>query len=378
MANQQSNIDGTVVVIGGGVVGCFIAYRLAGAGVSVTLVEQEGPGSGATGNSAGNIQPGSGRDDTYKIALGAESLALWRKYLPQIKAAGGIDYLEQDVRYVYAATNNQEERESRQILSDLTAAGLKAEWVDGLTAREIEPRLAGSIIGGTLNQDCIQMEPKLFIAAMANAVKSVGVTVLRQKQAVGLTVTGGRAKDVVFQDGSSLDCSSVVLATGAWTLKIMSEWLGYDLSVEPVGLQKLHLGLGSAAPLNCAVRWNSVNIVSRRDGLVHAGSKMDASGFDTKPSDETRDWLLAQVKAIMPGFQPSGVETIAAFAASTPERGIPLIGELPGTDGVLLAVPSTDGFLMAALLADMTANLMINGQAHELMQRSPLAQAASR
>ena len=200
MANQQSNIDGTVVVIGGGVVGCFIAYRLAGAGVSVTLVEQEGPGSGATGNSAGNIQPGSGRDDTYKIALGAESLALWRKYLPQIKAAGGIDYLEQDVRYVYAATNNQEERESRQILSDLTAAGLKAEWVDGPTAREIEPRLAGSIIGGTLNQDCIQMEPKLFIAAMANAVKSVGVTVLRQKQAVGLTVTGGRAKDVVFQE----------------------------------------------------------------------------------------------------------------------------------------------------------------------------------
>mgnify|MGYP000116960078 FL=1 len=79
MTNQQSNIDGTVVVIGGGVVGCFIAYRLAGAGVSVTLVDQEGPGSGATGNSAGNIQPGSGSDDTYKIALGAEGLALWRK-----------------------------------------------------------------------------------------------------------------------------------------------------------------------------------------------------------------------------------------------------------------------------------------------------------
>ena len=378
MANQQSNIDGTVVVIGGGVVGCFIAYRLAGAGVSVTLVEQEGPGSGATGNSAGNIQPGSGSDDTYKIALGAESIALWRKYLPQIKEAGGIDYLEQDVRYVYAATNNQEERESRQILSDLAAAGLKAEWVDGPTAREIEPRLAGSIIGGTLNQDCIQMEPKLFMAAIANAAESVGVTVLRQKQAVGLTVTGGRAKGVIFQDRSSLDCSSVVLATGAWTLKIMSEWLGYDLPVEPVGLQKLHLGLGSAAPLNCAVRWNSVNIVSRRDGLVHAGSKMDPAGFDAKPSDETRDWLLAQVAAIMPGFQPSSVETIAAFAASTPERGIPLIGKLPGTDGVLLAVPSTDGFLMAALLADMATNLMINGQAHELMQRSPLAQSAPR
>ena len=377
MTNQQSNINGTVAVIGGGVVGCFIAYRLAGAGVSVTLVEQEGPGSGATGNSAGNIQPASGDDDTYKIALGAESLALWRKYLPEIKTAGGIDYLEQDVRYIYAATNDQEERESRQILSDLKSAGLRSEWVDGPTAREIEPRLADSITGGALHQDCIQMDPKLFMAAMANAAESVGVTVQRQKQAVGLTVTGGRANGVIFQDGSSLECSSVILATGAWTLKIMSEWLGYDLPVEPHGLQKLHLGLGTSAPLNCAVRWNSVNIVSRRDGLVHAGSKFDPAGFDTKPTDETRDWLLAQVAAIMPGFQPASVETIAAFAASTPDR-IPLVGELPGTEGVFLAVPSTDGFLMAALLADMTTNLMLNGQAHELMQRSPLAQATSR
>ena len=377
MTNQQSNINGTVAVIGGGVVGCFIAYRLAGAGVSVTLVEQEGPGSGATGNSAGNIQPASGDDDTYKIALGAESLALWRKYLPEIKTAGSIDYLEQNVSYIYAATNDQEERESRQILSDLKSAGLKSEWVDGLTAREIEPRLADSITGGALHQDCIQMDPKLFMAAMANAAESVGVTVQRQKQAVGLTVTGGRANGVVFQDGSSLECSSVILATGAWTLKIMSEWLGYDLPVEPHGLQKLHLGLGTSAPLNCAVRWNSVNIVSRRDGLVHAGSKFDPAGFDTKPTDETRDWLLAQVAAIMPGFQPASVETIAAFAASTPDR-IPLVGELPGTEGVFLAVPSTDGFLMAALLADMTTNLMLNGQAHELMQRSPLAQATSR
>ena len=42
-------MEGTVAVVGGGVVGCFIAYRLAAMGVSITLVEQEGPGAGATG-----------------------------------------------------------------------------------------------------------------------------------------------------------------------------------------------------------------------------------------------------------------------------------------------------------------------------------------
>ena len=371
-------MEGTVAVVGGGVVGCFIAYRLAAMGVSVTLVEQEGPGAGATGNSAGNIQPASGDDDAYKIALGAESLALWRNQLPRIKeAAGEIDFLEQDVRYFYAATNDQEEEDVRRILRDVTAAGLKAEWVDGAAARQMEPRLSPSITGGMLHTDCIQMDPKLFMAAFANAAEVAGVTFQLKNQAASLTVTGGRIRGVKLQDTSTLECSSVVLATGAWTLKAVSDWLGYDLPVEPFGLQKLHLGLGTADPLRCAVRWNGVNIVCRRDGLVHAGSRFDPAGFDAQPSAESEQWLLEQVAAILPGFQPSGVENIAAFAASTPAR-IPLIGQLPGIDGIYLAVPSTDGFLMAAVLAEMTANLMVNGETHHLMDRSPLTQAKAR
>ena len=373
MTNSQNNMEGTVAVVGGGVVGCFTAYRLAALGVRVTLLEQAGPGSGATGNSAGNIQPASGDDDAYKIALGAESLALWRKHLPQIKEAGGIDYREQDVRYLYAAVNEDEEYEARRILDDVQSAGLKAEWVDGLTAREIEPRLSPSITGGTLHQDCIQMDPKLFMVALANAAEAQGVTIQRQVQAVGLTAAGGRIRGIDLQDGSLLECSSAILATGAWTLRVVSEWLGYDLPVEPYGLQKLHLGLGTAAPLNCAVRWNGVNIVCRKDGFVHAGSRFDPAGFDSQPLPETERWLLEQVAEIMPGFQPSSVENIAAFAASTPAR-IPLVGRLQGIEGIFMAVPSTDGFLMAAVLAEMTADLLVNGKTHPLMERSPLAQ----
>ena len=341
-------------------------------GVSATILESQAPGSGATGNSAGNIQPGSGDDDAYKIALGGESLALWRKHLPQIKESGGVDYREQDIRYLYAAANQDEEREVRRILADMKAAGLRAEWVDGPMVREIEPRLSESITGGILHNDCIQMDPKLFMAALSNAAEAKGVVIQRGSRAVGLDVSEGRIQAIALQDGSSLECSSVVLATGAWTAQAVSEWLGVELPVEPYGLQKLHLGVGSASPLNCAVRWGGVNIVSRKDGLVHAGSRFDPAGFDSQPSTEAQEWLLGQVASILPGFHPSGVENIAAFAASTPQR-IPLVGPLPGVDGVYLVVPSTDGFLMAAVLAEMTAELLVSGKRHELIDRSPLA-----
>jgi len=377
MNDNQNNLNGTVAVIGCGAVGCFTAYRLAGMGASVRLIDQVGPGAGATGNSAGNVQPASGDDDAYKIALGAESLALWRKHLPRIQDAGGIDYRDQDVHYLYAATTGEEEGVVRRILADVTAAGLRAEWVDGNVARQLEPRLSDSITGGMLHHDCIQMDPKLLMAALSKTAEAEGVTIQGQKQAVGLSLAGDRIQGVELQDGSTLECSSVVLATGAWTLKAMSDWLGYELAVEPYGLQKLHLGLGTAAPLNTAIRWNGVNIVCRKDGLVHAGSRFDPDGFDSRPSSDSELWLLDQVASIIPGFKPSGIENIAAFAASTPGR-MPLIGGLPGINGIYLAVPSTDGFLMSAVLAEMTADLMINGREHQLMARSPLAQAKPR
>ena len=372
MSGPKGVSDGTAVVIGSGAVGCFTAYRLAAMGLSVTLIDQEEPGAGATGNSAGNVQPASGDDDSSKIILGAESLALWRKHLPHINEVGGIDYQDQDVHYLYASTDETEEPKVRRILADVTAAGLRAEWVDGDAARNLEPRLSKSITGGMLHHDCIQMDPKLLMIALSKTAEVEGAIILRNTKAAGLSLIEDRITGVKLEDGSTLECSSVVIATGAWTLKALSDWLGYKLPVEPYGLQKVHMGLGSAPPLNCAIRWNGVNIVCRKDGLVHAGSRFDPNGFDAKPSSDSERWLLDQVAKIVPGFEPASVENIAAFAAST-RRRIPIVGPLPRTAGIYLAVPSTDGFLMAAVLADMTANLMVNGQKHGMMDLSAIA-----
>ena len=372
MSGPKGISDGTAVVIGSGAVGCFTAYRLAAMGLSVTLIDQEEPGAGATGNSAGNVQPASGDDDSSKIILGAESLALWRKHLPHINEVGGIDYQDQDVHYLYASIDETEELKVRRILADVIAAGLRAEWVAGDAARKLEPRLSESITGGMLHHDCIQMDPKLLMIALSKTAEAEGATILRNTKAAGLSLIEDRITGVKLEDGSTLECSSVVIATGAWTLKALSDWLGYKLPVEPYGLQKVHMGLGSAPPLNCAIRWNGVNIVCRKDGLVHAGSRFDPNGFDVKPSSDSERWLLDQVAKIVPGFEPASVENISAFAAST-RRRIPIVGPLPRTAGIYLAVPSTDGFLMAAVLADMTANLMVNGQKHGMMDLSAIA-----
>jgi glycine/D-amino acid oxidase-like deaminating enzyme len=57
----------SVTIIGGGVIGCFLAYRLALEGVPVTLIERHAVGAGATGASAGNVQPGVGHAADLRV-----------------------------------------------------------------------------------------------------------------------------------------------------------------------------------------------------------------------------------------------------------------------------------------------------------------------
>lgn len=361
-----------ITIVGGGVVGCFLAYRLSLEGVSITLLEKESPGAGASGASAGNVQPMTGENTAFEAELGAESLALYRKYLPSIKAESGIDFREQNVRYLYAATNQEEAINVQYLISQMSPAGLKAEWVDSKAAHELDPRLSPEIIGGMLHQDCIQMDPQLFVDALAMAAQRKGAKFVTG-EAKGLESKGDRVTGLRLADGTVMDADGVIIATGAWSGQVLRSWLDINLPIEPCGLQKLHLK-ASGPPLGCAVRWGGVNIVHRRDGLIHVGSKRDPNAFEATPDLESRDWLMERVRCILPGLEAEVAQARAGCAALTPNR-VPFLGPVPGLDGAYLAVPSTDGFLLAAVVAEMLTKFILSGEEHPMMAQMLPARA---
>ena len=178
------SIPESVTIVGGGVVGCFLAYRLALEGVPVTLIERQHVGAGASGASAGNVQPGD-----VETALAAESLGLFRRFVPRIKAESGIDPLDHDVQYIYAALDEQGVAQTQQFATALQQEGLRVEWIDGKAARAIEPHLAPNVLGGALHQDCMQIDGYRFVSALSQAAQRHGAQ-LRQAEAVGLQRTG--------------------------------------------------------------------------------------------------------------------------------------------------------------------------------------------
>ena len=358
-----------VVVVGGGIVGCFIAYRLAIEGVAVTLVERDTPGAGASGTAGGNIQPGAGSYGEFQAAIGAESLRLFRHFLPDIKEASGIDPQDQEVQYFHAALNDDEARQVRIQAEILYKSGLKAQWIEGADARKIEPRLSSDVLGGMLLRDCVQMDASRFVSALAESARASGVQML-VAEVVGLQRDDNRVTGVLLKDGTEVGCDTVVLAMGAWVGTVGSEWLRTLLPARPYSLQKLHLRPKGNA-LGCAVNWGGINIVSRVDGLVHAGSKHDAAGFEANPTREGREWILERVNTILPGLDVEVVDSQAACAAATPGR-IPILSPVEALDGVYLASTASDGFHLSAVIANMLTELLVRGKKHHFLARMRL------
>ena len=370
----------SVTVIGGGVIGCFITYRLALEGVPVTLIERDHPGVEASGRSAGNVQPSSEMYGDLEAELGAKSLSLYRRFLPAIKEKTSIDLQDHDVEYLYVAFDDQDTPRIRGLINNLSTVGLRVQWIDAATARELEPRLSPKLLGGMLHRDCIQLNPQNFTSALAEAAQAQGAKFVIA-EAVGLRREGERVAGVHLRDGDEISCDTVVLAMGAWTGTVAHRWLGSPLPVEPWGLEKLHLRIKGPA-LGCAVNVSAtlggINIVTRLDGLTHTGSKPNPMGFDVRPTEEGKEWLLNLVGTVLPELDFEVTEAAGGCAASTPGKR-PIIGPIPFLDGLYVAVTSDEGFLQSAAVADIITDLLVRGREHprleELLPQRVIASA---
>ena len=126
------------------------------------------------------------------------------------------------------------------------------------------------------------MDAYEFVSALSQAAQRHGAQ-LQYGEVVGLQQAGERVTGVLLKDGSTITCETLVLAMGAWTGVALAQWLGLAVPMVRI-LQKLHVRPAGPVP-RCAVRWGDVNMVARRDGVMHVGSKHDPTGFEAHPTD---------------------------------------------------------------------------------------------
>ncbi|HEV3373312.1 MAG TPA: FAD-dependent oxidoreductase, partial [Xanthobacteraceae bacterium] len=245
----------TVAIIGAGVVGLGIAWRLAARGVAVSVFDRGAAGQGATHAAAGMLaacaeaEPG----EEALVALGRDSQARWPAFAEELKLASGIDVeLRREGTLVIALTSDDQARLFHH-LEFQKKLDLPLEWISAAETRRREPHLAGKLAGAVFSPEDHQVDNRKLAAALGVAARAAGASVNEHTPVASISSQGRRVDGVVLADGRKHAADVVVLAAGAWSRGIASSIP--DLPprslppVRPIKGQMLALRMDPAAPL---------------------------------------------------------------------------------------------------------------------------------
>jgi sarcosine oxidase, subunit beta len=212
-----------VIVVGGGVTGTSIAWRLAQAGHRVLLLERRGICAGASGRNAGNTGASSGmhaapRTVRALYAITNANLQLM-KSLPdeldkdfELRLPGSMDVL----------TTPEQLAHAKETVITKHDAGSDVELLDHEAARAIMPSLSPHILGATYTRDRGHLWPFALVTGMADAAVRAGAEIRIGARVQRLARSGERVTGVVV-DGETIHATDVVLATNAWTPQLLPE-----------------------------------------------------------------------------------------------------------------------------------------------------------
>lgn len=226
MARLSSNggADGArpdAIVVGGGVAGCSIAYRLAERGRRVLLLERRELASGASGRNAGMTGAGTSLHDAAGravAALTAANLALIKTLPEELDA----DFSLRLPGTMDIATTPEQWDHLADAVAKQRANGIEAHLLDRHEARAMMPVLAEDILGAEFIPGRGHLWPFALVHAFARAAARHGA-VIRTGAGVDRLVWDGDRAVGVRSGGETIRADEIVLATNAYTPHLLPD-----------------------------------------------------------------------------------------------------------------------------------------------------------
>ena len=364
--SQQPPAD--VVVVRGGVIGLAIAWRAAGAGMTVTVVD-ETPGQGASWAAAGMLAPVTEvhYGERPLLGLNLAAAARWPGFAAELEEASGRPVGDRPAGTLAVARDADDNAALEDLYQFQLRCGLEVERLRSRECRQLEPGLAPSIRGGVLAPGDHQVDNRALVEALLAACQRAGVRLV-EARATGLTVEGDRVTGVVLAGGERLTAGMVVLAAGCWSGGLGGLAGEVLAPVRPVKGQLLYLRGPADQPL-CSrnVRGLEVYVVPRGDGRVVVGATVEEQGFDTRvTAGAVHDLLRAAMELLPDAAELELVETVVGLRPGSPDNA-PLLGPA-GPEGLVVATGHyRNGILNTPTTADTIAELLATGQVPEMI-----------
>ncbi|MGO9558408.1 MAG: GcvT family protein [Acidimicrobiales bacterium] len=362
-----------VVVIGGGVTGCSIAYHLAGLGWSdVVLLERKQLTSGTTWHAAGLITSAGMADETL-LWMSRYSRDLYERLESETGLATGF----RAVGHLHLATTPQRLETLRREAAFVRGFGVDNQEISAKEFSDMWPAAkADDVLAAFYVADEGRANPSDVAMSLARGARQKGVHIAEGVSVTGVETSDGRVRAVLTDTGERIECQYVVNAGGMWARQIGAlsavsvplqaaehyyliteevPWAHRDLPVvedpDRYGYYREEVGgilVGLFEPV--AAPWSL-------DGVDH-----DLAFTELPPDwDRTGPYLDAALGRI-PSLREVGIRLYFCGPESFTSDVHPLLGESPEISGYFVAAGMNSlGILMGGGVGSLIAHWIVDG-----------------
>ena len=363
-----------VAIIGGGVMGCTIAWQLAKRGVSCALVERNSFASGASGATAGVVGPlwHLDPDDPAMFRLGMRSLDLFPQWVAELTEAG-VNPEFQQTGVMKLAFTGDEVKELNGLFGWQSQLDMGVQWLEREEVLEREPEANPEVLAAVFSPQEGCVRGQRFCDSLAHAAGRLGARLYLGVEVTGLVHNGGRVSGIETTAGD-ITAGEVVLAAGPWS-GIGGRWSApggpLDLPVRGVKGQRILLRRPGRMPKS-PVRNSAVYVVPRLDGNILVASTREEGRSDETMTAEGVHTLISNALLSFPSLGDAAfVSGRAGVRPATPD-GLPLIGPVPGVEGLTIATGhDAVGMMLSPGTAELVVQHLLDGVTEPLQHFSP-------
>lgn len=357
-----------IVVIGGGVIGLVIAWRLSHNGHRVTVLERGQIGREASWAAAGMLAPHCELDqpDAF-FELCQKSLEAYPAFISALKQETGyaIDYITNGTIFPALSDGDQQKLEIRY--KRQKEAGLPVELLSAKASRRLEPNLSGHVQMALRYPADHQVENRDLIRALTQAIRQLG-GIIHEGTAVKRILTDQSQVIGVQADSVSWETRHIVNATGSWARYLDGVPNTVRPPIRPVHGQILSLATGDAWPFRHTIYSSKTYLVPRSNGRLLIGATVEESGFRKEVTVEGILQLFHGALRLAPALRSYPFEATWSGLRPTTSDGLPILGPT-AVKGLYLATGHyRNGILLAPITGDLMADMIENQSIPSLMK----------
>ncbi len=204
-----------VVVVGAGILGASIAWRLSSRGCDVTIIDRAQPGSGASSHSFAWINAGS-KEPLHYHNLNRRSMEMWDSFAAAIADDGGSASV--GLRWGGKVSWEIDSKGAERLIAEvrqLQTWGYPTRLIDSSELSELVPSLElDLVLVAEYSDNEAQVEPQMIVDACLRRLSEHGASILTETEVTGLGRTDDGRVVAVETTAGDVECDTVVLAAG--------------------------------------------------------------------------------------------------------------------------------------------------------------------